>query len=532
MSFPAPIHLGLNPSKFPDWRQHQPSAVLAITDTDKRFVGCVLPTGAGKSATVVGAALMTGWRTCVLTSTKLLADQYTSDMHDAGMVDIRGQGSYQCLAFEDEHWRLRDRPWHGCDEGPCHAGHPCSRKPERDEIGNALTGCTYYDAYTRAMHADLLVTNYKYWLSVHEFGPGLGKFDCLVLDEAHHAPNELGDFLSTTLDPADFELLGTGGPGVSDPRKWADWAKLQFSRTQKVMAILPRSRAEFRHHAHLRRVSQKLATLREMTEAKAWLCREHGDSWAFHPIWVSALAEKVLFRAIPHVVCTSATFTRKTAEMLGISTDALHWHEAPSDFPADRRPVYYVPCVKVDYRADQSQIRLWLATIDNILRTRRDRKGIIHAVSYERAKLIAQYSEFSTAMILHERTNTRERVAEFRAAGPGAILVSPCVTTGYDFPGASCEYQIVVKVPFPDKREPVTHARTLADKEYPAYIAMQELVQAVGRGMRSREDQCETVITDTNCGWFMQRYRHLAPTWFLDSYRECTTIPDPLPALT
>jgi Rad3-related DNA helicase len=217
--------------------------------------------------------------------------------------------------------------------------------------------------------------------------------------------------------------------------------------------------------------------------------------------------------------------------MLGIPGDALTWHEAPSDFPVARRPVYYVPCVKVDYKADESQIRLWLATIDNFIRQRRDRKGIIHAVSYARAKQIHAYSEFASSMIMHDRWDTREAVERFKQAGPGAILVSPSVTTGYDFPMQQCEWQIISKIPFPDRRSPVTAARTAHDPNYPAYIAMQELVQAVGRGMRSADDQCETAIFDENCGWFMRRNRDLAPSWFLAAYRKTETLPDPPPRL-
>lgn len=34
-----------------------------------------------------------------------------------------------------------------------------------------------------------------------------------------------------------------------------------------------------------------------------------------------------------------------------------------------------------------------------------------------------------------------------------------------------------------------------------------------------------------NCGWFMQKYRDLAPSWFMDAYRRVETLPEPLPAL-
>ena len=525
--FPSPRELGA-PGVYDEWRQHQSSAILTITDTDHRFVGSVLPTGAGKTLTVVGAALLAGWRTAFLTSTKLLQDQYTRDMSDAGMVEVRGQGNYECVAFRDEHKTLQDKTWHGCDDGPCHAGLGCSRKPLPDEL-DVMKGCLSYDAIATARRSQLVVTNYKYWFNANRFTPTLGRFDCLVLDEAHHAPTELADFLSTTLEPFDQQLLGSTGPGSVDARVWALWAKGCLLSVNRALDIRPQSRTDLRRYRQLKRVAQKLITLAEMQEGD-WVVQRHDEAWHFDPVWVKDYGE-LLFRKIPHVVCTSATFTPKTASMLGIPNENLVWHEAPSDFPVARRPVYFVPCVKVDYRSDESQIRMWLSTIDNFLRQRRDRKGIIHAVSYVRAKQIRDFSEFRDSMILHDKHNTREAVEQFRASGPGAIFVSPSVTTGYDFPGQLCEFQVIAKIPFPDRRSPVTAARTTHDPEYPAYIAMQELVQAVGRGMRSVDDQCETAIFDNNCGWFMHKYRHLAPSWFLAAYQRVETMPMPPPAL-
>jgi Rad3-related DNA helicase len=134
-------------------------------------------------------------------------------------------------------------------------------------------------------------------------------------------------------------------------------------------------------------------------------------------------------------------------------------------------------------------------------------------------------------MISHDSGSSRGAVERFKRAGPGAILISPSMTTGYDFPFSACEFQIVTKIPFPDSRSPVVQARTAVDKDYPAYVAMQELVQAVGRGMRAADDQCETFVIDNNCAWFVPKYRALAPKWFLDAYRKLETLPVPPPAL-
>jgi Rad3-related DNA helicase len=71
------------------------------------------------------------------------------------------------------------------------------------------------------------------------------------------------------------------------------------------------------------------------------------------------------------------------------------------------------------------------------------------------------------------------------------------------------------------------------DKRYPAYLAMQELIQSCGRGMRSADDQCETFITDAHANWFLSKNADLAPQWFKRAIRRLDpgSIPTPPPPL-
>jgi Rad3-related DNA helicase len=122
-------------------------------------------------------------------------------------------------------------------------------------------------------------------------------------------------------------------------------------------------------------------------------------------------------------------------------------------------------------------------------------------------------------------------VKNFRRAAAPKVLISPSVGTGYDFPFEDCEYQIISKVPYPDTRNPLVKARCSTDPDYAPYIAMQQLVQASGRGVRDIEDTCESFILDDNIAWFMPKFAHFAPEWFRRAYRRSSLIPKPAPKL-
>lgn len=118
-------------------------------------------------------------------------------------------------------------------------------------------------------------------------------------------------------------------------------------------------------------------------------------------------------------------------------------------------------------------------------------------------------------------------VEDFKQRQAGAILVSPSVGEGYDFPGDQCRWQFVCKIPFPDGRNRIIRARSEDDKEYGAFMAINKLVQIFGRIMRSKQDWGENFIGDDHLEWFLPRYGHLAPKSFHMFYKRVSVLPQP-----
>src|SRR6185369_10618035 len=127
------------------------------------------------------------------------------------------------------------------------------------------------------------------------------------------------------------------------------------------------------------------------------------------------------------------------------------------------------------------QRKQWVNLIDRILQARPDRKGIVHTTSFERANFLKMHSQHSARLLLNESKNTKEVVAMFKMAKQPLILVSPSMTTGYDFPYTQCEFQVIGKIPFPDLRTKAAKVRSDRNKEWQGYMAAQQLVQSSGR---------------------------------------------------
>ncbi len=536
---PSPSDLGF-PAHFSSWRPDQLAAIDQIIRNPKRFSALTLSTGAGKSIIGIGAALLHPevTRALYLTCTKGLQVQLYGDFGQLGLVDIKGQRNYPCRSLQQgqglDHFRRHTNAWAGCDEGPCHAGVPCQEAPDRRDPFTRPS-CEYYGAQFDATQAQLVSTNYAYWLACNEYGAGIGDFDLLICDEAHDADKELESFLTYEVSKEDAQFVHSRFPQGDEIEDWVKWGGAHVGRLKKELetrAAMPPSDAEgVQDMRRLKAVLGKMEKLADM-RAEEWVIEREGATIArFSPLQVSKYAEEYLFRGIKRVVLTSATLTRKTTQLLGVPYGDLHLWECPSRFPVDRRPVIHLgshPPVRVDHRMHDSTRILWRRRIDRLIEARAGRKGIIHTVSYARGVEIYTNSEHKGRMIVHDRHSTLKAVAEFKSRRDDCILVSPSVMTGFDFPGQECRFQIIAKVPMPDIRGAILTNRCEVDPEYRGYLAMQKLVQAVGRGMRSEGDWCETIIVDDNIGWAVKKYRKHLPQWFIDAYQTVEFLPQPL----
>lgn len=534
LSLSKPTDYGA-PARFPRWRDGQEDIFLDMLTSSARFDINAASTGLGKSLSYVCAAKALGGRTAILTNSKALQDQLENDFGATGVFDMRGLGNYTCKALDEggeleELWvrsrgRLKRTPT--CDIGPCRSGIPCGLKDD---------GCAYFDGYRAANKSEIVSTNYAYWIAIHKYGQGLGKFDRLILDECQHAQDALVSALSAEFTKYEFKELGWH-PSVGDTMTvWRMWAremrdkisgKLEFFNQSAKIAANDDGVLSFAWDTDVPDAAEmymwKSLEARCGTIAEAdndWVIErsgEHSTSIRLAPPWVGKYSENHLFLGIPKVILMSATVRPKTADLLGIQPSQREFTEYPSSFSKANRPVFWLPTVRLNSRSSDADMSRWVQRIDQILdrHVKLGHKGIIHTVSYERQQMLVHRSRYGHLMLANTTKTTSETVQAFRKSTDG-ILVSPSVSTGYDFPDDACRFQIVGKIPFRDARGAVEKAQVARDSEYLDYLTVQEIVQLYGRAVRSETDAAVCWIVDDHIEWFVQKYRKFFTDYFLE----------------
>lgn len=509
-----PSDLGL-PSKFKSFRAIQADAADLTLSSLKQFICPSMPVGSGKSLYAVLVGLMSGGKTVYVTATKGLQDQINSDFSSIGMVDVKGKSNYPCRLYAERHQHKR------CDYGEemgCHY-HP-------------TTLCPSTAAVETGRQASLVSTNYAYWLHARRNSGDAalckpGEFvETLILDEGHEAFNELARFLQVFMPEGEIEHLQLSGDGLmSGPggAKFKAWAVERKKEILAEMRGLDRTDPDW---TRLDQFRSKLHSISTMDDGWVWQIVERGVE--FDCIWPGRYSS-LLWSGIPRVVIMSGTLRPYALKLLGLERSVYEFKEYPSSFPPNRGMVYHIPTVKLSVRSTEDDYRLLVAQADRIIEGRLDRKGIIQTKSYDRMRKVLHHSRFSRLMIFNENSSDSSGAAlRFRSAKPPAVLVSPSFSAGHDFAGDQCEYQIVLKVPYPYAESRVMQERC-KDVEYRNHCAVQDLVQQCGRGMRSAEDRCQIFILDNNIGRLIAQTKQHCPGYF--KVHKVSAIPAPSPKL-
>jgi Rad3-related DNA helicase len=488
-----PSDLGI-PAPLDRFRPEQARAFDWLVGDTHRASLLALPPGLGKSHIAFCYTRLLGARGVLLTSTNPLLEQYRDIYRPFGLVDVRGMRNYPCKAL----------PYGRCDIGPCLDGEQCMWKSQ---------GCHYFDQVRAAAAAPIAATNYDFWFTHAESptGPVLGDRDLLICDEAHDLPAKLGAAAGARFTGDEVDLH----PDMADwpERAWEAWAHEKGAQARRAYE-LGGSSLTAAERRDLRDLARRFTRVAEGLATGAWAWEYvPGRLVRFEPIDVAPYADWLLFRGIPRIVLMSATIRPGLAQELGL--DAAGFHEAPSPFAVERRPIYWLKCgARLSGGPTEATLVRWAAACDAWLGPRLAEKGLVHTVSYPRARELKERSRYGRHMVIHESSDLKETVARFKAAKPPYLLVSPSIHTGHDFPNDLARHQLIAKVPFPDCRVGIAKARADFHRHYQERHAARTLEQTAGRVVRGSGDYGETAIVDDAFGYLFSRFRTYFSGWF------------------
>ena len=195
---------------------------------------------------------------------------------------------------------------------------------------------------------------------------------------------------------------------------------------------------------------------------------------------------------------------------VGLNRDNVKFIQVDSDFPLENRHIYQLDIAHLNYkslRLETTQQAIANA-VDRIMYVHKNDKGIIHTTSYEQVRFIQKFisPDNRLRLICTDSEKPREQVTaeHFRSTRP-TVLISPSLHTGLYLKDDRSRFQILVKMPYPNKGDKWIDAKM---QIYPGWYNWQtklRLVQASGRSVRSKDDWAKTYVIDSSSRDFVRK---------------------------
>jgi ATP-dependent DNA helicase DinG len=244
------------------------------------------------------------------------------------------------------------------------------------------------------------------------------------------------------------------------------------------------------------------------------------------PLDISSYCKSV-FEKCSKVLIMSATILNPKAfcRSVGLLNDnEVKFIQVKSDFPIENRPIYPLNIAYLNFNNLQlPEIKFGITkTVDNIMTIHRKDKGIIHTTSYEQLNFIKDNMSQENArrlLVTDPEIQRDEVIQEHINSIKPTVLISPSLHTGLDLKGELSRFQILTKVPYPNKGDRWINAKRNLDEEWYYWQTALKLAQAYGRSIRSKEDWAKTYILDSAFGYFLNRNKNVLPEWFTQAIK-------------
>lgn len=512
----TPLGLKL-PPKFAEWREHQLLSVMRVHGSSKDCFLLDAPTGSGKSVTAAAVQRLSKEKELYLCTTKLLQEQLLADFPYART--LFGRSNYPCAKAPHLF--------------PSVSADSCTM----DKLSNCSLShrCPYMIAKRKALDADLAVLNMSYFLHEANYAGSFCGYNTVVIDEADTVEGQLMNFVELVVTKKQLDRLGIPPPRHKTKfESWVEWAHPTMAAASRELDSLEDAISskddwstinfeDLKRMSQLKRLASKLRFFVKNVD-NTWVWYPEEERWSFKPVWVSKYSDNSLWKHGKKFVCMSATILDPVQmdRNVGItlSGKTRDYHQLPSLFPKENRPIYYRPEANMTFKTMNIALPMLVKGVNSLLEEYPKDKVLIHAVSYNVREYLMKNLSARSRLISHNTQDRVEKLEQFKKSSQPLVLISPSMDRGVDLPEDQCRVIIIAKVPYPSLGDPQVKKRVYASKDgnaWYAYHTIASIVQMAGRGVRSKTDWASTYILDEQFGRLFDYYKNMFPGWFLEA---------------
>jgi Rad3-related DNA helicase len=520
------------------------------------------PPGMGKTHIAMAcchAVKAAGLKSYIVTIQRHLQDQLAAEFPDVFLM--KGRDNYPC--------NLPEGKGKTCETGPCKSKGKsilkrCINAAEGDDeesqaaFGAKMTRvvlfqgegesiCKYFDVGAAAVREPITAFNCASFINQMRTGRFQDRA-LIVFDEAHAIESNLVLQVEFTLDDEIISKFGcelTGEFNTADELlDWADENAIVEKLRGQVMAQKglvkvtgkSMSKEEMTELKKLQELAEKIDLFREYAKKTPWAVesKEYTDKEGYErhkvtarPVYGRAFFQPLMGKFGGRILAMSATILDKDlwCNTLGLDPAKVVFIRFPSVFPVENRPIH------AEYAGSMNFKSLWpgkdgpgtIATMKSkilqISERHHGQRGIVHSHSSLITNALMEAFSSNKRFLKVGKSSEKDEAIKKHSKTPGSILVSHGLYEGTDLKDDLSRFQILVKVPYGNRKDKVCAIRMSEDKGWYAYQAALRMAQAYGRSVRSVDDWAYTYILDSEFDVFCIRNDGLMPDWFMEACR-------------
>ena len=441
-----------------------------------------------------------------LTITKALQDQYVGLFPDSSY--LKGKSNYQCEV--DPNFDVETAP--------------CVLTPHIKDECWIQNKCPYYNARNKSLTDRFSILNYKMFLALPHH---VKRKNIIICDEASELEDELIKHFTLFIDPDKLKTLGVVVPYLykEEPQAILTWVN-QLSEIlaghisdlnialneKKKLTIVDKRKLNYFINLH--------GTVRQIIgtwDTTEYICQRDGKTAKLTPLRVDNLT-KFIFDCADKVVLMSATIIDHANFAKSLGIEKYKFIEVDSTFDPKKAPIHISTKVKLNRANLEKNLPIIAQQIQKICDMHKDEKGIIHTHTMQITSYLQKTLKGNRFIFREDGVANEDMLKSHNLATAASVLVSPSMTFVVDLKGDLARFQIIVKaayLPLSDNR-----IKKLFDIDKAWYLdkMLCNLVQACGRGNRSKDDYCVTYILDGVLFDAIIANKGKLPKYFLDRF--------------
>lgn len=440
-----------------------------------------------------------------LTITKSLQDQYTNLFLDSKA--LKGKCNYLCNVDSK----------YDVDTAPCVFTNGLKEKC----ILNST--CDYYNARKEMLTNKFGVLNYSMYLSLPEH---VRRREYIICDEASEIEEELVKRFSRYLPYKLLKRLGFSPKDVPVEhyqkfKIWLDTLVLKIGdEVDDLKKSISRKRGKDSFDTDIQRfklfnnlLRQMRATLDTWKECE-YVIEHNIDGVTLKPLRVDNLAKHIFDFGDKNVLMSATIIDPNNfAKTLGIKN--FKYIEVDSTFDPSFAPIYTTNTNKLNYKNLKENLPKLASMIKKICDTHHMHKGIIHTHTNEITQYLRSHIDDERFLFRLDGADNEKILKMHVESKEPTILVSPSMAYGVDLKEDLARFQIVTKAAYLPLHDERIKRLFKEDKDWYSNKMLNNLIQACGRGVRTRNDKCITYILDGSITDAVIRNAKKLPKYFL-----------------